>query len=168
MAPSTPTIADRVKLLRAPAGAEPCVTRLSAPGSERPREPREPPPLPPPPHSWCSTPPAGRALRVPPAAVTPGHRPLIRGVPLEKALRASHRACIAGAILTSSSLTFSPLAHYFRGLAHFFMALRCFQRCCFLRSSLPGTAPFSCTAAPKHTSPSSLSPPLCGKAVGHK
>lgn len=52
--------AEGVKLPRRSEGAELCAPRLSAPGSQRPRE-----PLPPAPHSWCSTPPAGRALLLP-------------------------------------------------------------------------------------------------------
>lgn len=121
------------------------------------------------PHSWCSTPPAGRAppASAVPAPAAPSTHPRPSRDPAERALKAQHRAVTAGATLTSSSLTLTPLAQCFRVSAHFFTALRCFQRCCFLRSSLSGTAPFSCTAAsstPLHHLPHHH----CGKAEGHK
>lgn len=104
---------------------------------------------------------ASRLLRLPPVTARPS------GVSRWKRLLGRHTVRVSQEQSTSSSLTFSPLAQYFRVLAHFFMALRCFQRCCFF-PFLPSWYSPLLHGCPQHTPPSSLSPPLCGKAVGHK
>lgn len=154
--------------MRGSGGAEVCVTDGSAGSARRARRARGSPGSrrcprrPPAPHSWCSTPPAGRAPPLPPASgvfapcprhLPTAHRRLDQEHPAEKDVRMKHCTFIAGAILNSSAFTFSPLAQCFRVSAHFFMALRCFQRCCFLCPSLSGTALSSRTAAsstPRH------------------
>lgn len=98
-------------------------------------------------------PPASGVFAPCPRHLPTAHRRLDEEHPAEKDVKMKHCTFIAGAILISSAFTFSPLAQCFRASAHFFTALRCFRRCCFLCPSLSGTALSSRTAAsstPRH------------------